>query len=190
VEGEDRLNGPKPKQDGVRVVNSGTYREIPHDFQGSKEMSRKAYVVDRSRAREFPVNPPGCHILLQEPNHKYGDGLPRSGWYDTIVFNVHDITKPVDGYAHFTDAMALRLADFLTKNEGRPMLVSCDAGLSRSVAVGATLRDRFGYDVTFVCSGDDRFRNVLIYTKLAREFRMRDDEKERREMPPEEDGHW
>jgi hypothetical protein len=139
-----------------------------------KMMNRKAYVVDRRRARQFPVNPKGVHILFQDPTFRYDDNLPFPGWHETIVIGVHDIAKPVSGYIHFNSDMSVQIATFLLGNEGRPMLVSCDAGLSRSVAVGAILRDRFSYDVDFVCAGSDQFRNVLIYTGLMREFRSRE----------------
>ena len=154
-------------------VNSDRWisRESDQTASRFEVVKMKAYVTSRAQATNFPVNGKGCHVLFQEPDYQYADGLPFGGWHDTIVIECHDITKPEDGYVHFSQEMAARLAEFLKKNEGRGFLVSCDAGLSRSVAAGAILRDYFGYNVMFESAGDDEFRNVLIYTRLARILR-------------------
>jgi hypothetical protein len=46
------------------------------------------------------------------------------------------------------------------------LVVHCDMGLSRSVAVGAFLRDYYGAKVTFHTSGRDDRKNPLLYELL------------------------
>ena len=126
-----------------------------------------AWVVSRFTAVDLTAFPTCCHIILQDPLYKYEDGLPKTGWHDTIVIGVDDIVKPIYGYLHFTSEMAKQLADFIKKNDGKNMLINCDAGISRSSAVGSVLRDYFGYEVKFFC-GTDEHRNVLIRSELIR----------------------
>ena len=122
-----------------------------------------AFVVNRRVAETMKPNREACHIVLQEPNYQYPVELPQQGWHDSIVFNVHDICDAVPGYTHFTENMARDLIAFIERNKGRDMLVNCDAGMSRSVAVGCLLRDWLGYKAIFHSAGTDAHRNILIY---------------------------
>jgi predicted protein tyrosine phosphatase len=133
-------------------------------------VKKAAMVVSRVAAGEITPMSGACHILIQDPSYGYTDGLPKSGWHDSIVIRCHDIIRPTDGYVHFTPDMAVELVGFIRRNEGRPMLVSCDAGLSRSVAVGSILKDCFGYGVRYDC-GTDEHRSVLIRAEVMRILR-------------------
>jgi hypothetical protein len=133
-------------------------------------MSRRAWVLNRDMASGVKPLPDVCHILFEDPG-RMDSNLPKKGWLASIVIRCHDITKPIKGYTHFTEAMAKDLMSFIEGHQGRSMVVSCDAGLSRSVAVGVILRDYFEYDVKFLAAGDDSFRNVLICATLARKIR-------------------
>jgi len=103
--------------------------------------AKMAVVVRREIAKSTSPLPDVCHIVLEEPGYGYKTKLPREGWRDSIVFQIHDITREMDGYVHFTEEMGVLLIDFIRRNEGANMLVNCDAGMSRSVAVGCILRD-------------------------------------------------
>ncbi len=50
------------------------------------------------------------------------------------------------------------------------ILIHCEAGMSRSVAVGAFLRDFFDADAVFRETRHDSFKNIHVYNVLRRVF--------------------
>ena len=75
-----------------------------------------------------------------------GDCSPILPNLQTVLkLQFDDITKPEPGLILFTDEMADRIihfADFLIENfPKKPLIVHCDAGVSRSGAVGDVLND-------------------------------------------------
>lgn len=86
-----------------------------------------------------------CHNSLISI-YSSGDCSPILENRSTILkLQFDDITKKEDGLILFTDDMAdkiIHFADFLIKNfPARQLFVHCDAGVSRSGAVGAFLNN-------------------------------------------------
>ena len=99
-----------------------------------------------------------------------GDCSPILSNLQTVLkLQFDDITKPEPGLILFTDEMAEKIidfADYLIENfPERPLIVHCDAGVSRSGAVGSVLND---YINMKLCREDDRklfwkeHRNLIV----------------------------
>lgn len=75
-----------------------------------------------------------------------GDICPIKEERDTLLkMQFDDIIMPTDGMILFTDEMAREIKRFanylIAKYPNRPLIVHCDAGVSRSGAVGAALNE-------------------------------------------------
>lgn len=114
-------------------------------------------------------------INITTPNRDYWNTVRLAGWKDLLQLNFHDIVDINDHnfpeLVIFNESLAKQTFDFLTKNIGNNFIIHCDAGMSRSVAIGAFLRDFFNYDVKFNGKAtDDRYKNVLVYNLLRRQY--------------------
>lgn len=78
------------------------------------------------------ISSPGCPANLKD------------GWEDVLRLEFHDVVKPVTGIPElvlFSVAHVEQIHDFVEHNLDKDFVVHCDAGVSRSVAVGVFLRD-------------------------------------------------
>lgn len=96
-------------------------------------------------------------------------------WKATLKIEFDDVTEPKFGMelTLFDEEMANRVLDFIEEHDGRPFVIHCDAGISRSVAVASFMRDAYEYEPTFHEIGSDQFRNVLVYNQLRRAWMAR-----------------
>jgi predicted protein tyrosine phosphatase len=102
---------------------------------------------------------------------QYGkEDVPMEGWNDVIKLEFDDIVSfsPKMKLTPFDTKMANELLSFIKAHEGEEFVVHCDAGMSRSVAVGCFLRDDMDYDMELYSIGTDKYRNVIIMNALRR----------------------
>ena len=113
-----------------------------------------------------------CFVSIWTPpewqdKELYKHSPKMEGWKDSIQLVFNDVTnqdKP--SYVLFNDDMARKLVAFVYKNMCSDFVVHCDAGMSRSVAVGCYLRDQLGYLLDLQAWYTDIHRNQLVYRIL------------------------
>lgn len=107
-------------------------------------MVKEIKIVNRAmfeKWRPDKIYPDGFFISIACP----GDAplLEESG--NTIGLLFDDIERPVMDFVPFNEEMAAKLYEFIDRNIHRDIcVVHCDAGISRSGAVGAFIADRAG----------------------------------------------
>jgi len=106
-------------------------------------------VYNRKQFGLLAPDPDVCVISCQTPPTTWGEGtlseIPN-GWGDTLVLEFHDVLQQSSPEMVVFDAkMADRVVDFVEKG-GRRFVVHCDAGQSRSVAIGLWLSQYHDYD--------------------------------------------
>ena len=69
-----------------------------------------------------------------------------------------------------TEEMAKELWKFVKKNEDSHFVVHCDAGVSRSVAVGTVLRDELGMELSLLSYPWEECRNLHVVKLLEGTF--------------------
>jgi len=150
---------------------------------GEKRM--QAIVFDRKTACSLTPAQDFAFISLTTPNRNYWNTINNVGWKDFLQLAFHDIVDPVNNdllyidpntleipeLVLFNEIMAEQLYNFIMKNKPSKFVIHCDAGISRSTAVGAHLRDFHQYDVEFKGKvPDDRNKNILVYNLLRRHY--------------------
>ena len=88
----------------------------------------------------------------------------------SLVIICDDITEKPEGEWEllFNQTDARKILAFVKGKEN--IAIHCNAGMSRSVAVGTFLKDYFNADVSFTVTGHDKFRNIHIVNVLRRVF--------------------
>jgi len=90
-------------------------------------------------------------------------------WFDDAIPLSQHLISPIQvNNIFFSENHAKSILEFVKDKEN--LLIHCDAGFSRSVAVGAFLRDFFNAEVEFMELGHDKFRNIHVYNILRRVF--------------------
>lgn len=103
--------------------------------------------------------------------------VPMEGWKGALKLEFDDVIQDRGmGHVLFDEAMAKKTMDFIEKHKGRPFVIHCDAGVSRSVAVGCFLRDAYEYDLELNAIGTDEFRNIHVLNLLRREYYKRQED--------------
>ena len=135
-------------------------------------MMRTIDVYNREQFRMLVPDPGVCVISCQTPPTTWGEGtlsdIPN-GWGDSLVLEFHDVlqqsspemvvfdAKMADRVVDFVEAAKVRLdwiraiygADspqFDAESAGHRFVIHCDAGQSRSVAIGLWLSQYHDYD--------------------------------------------
>lgn len=145
------------------------------------EMTKTVAVLRRESALKLTPDEETCLISIwssvQEGYPGYSDSPPMTGWKDVLRLDFDDIVSPPpEGIPYnnviFTEEMAAKTVDFIKKYDGSPFIVHCDAGISRSVAVGSFMEQAFGYTADYVAAGErgDQFRNVHVVSLLKRQL--------------------
>lgn len=88
--------------------------------------------------------------------------------FDDVITLLDDGGSFLDTPKRFTDRQAYTTLDFIELHQGTDFVVHCDAGLSRSVAIGAFMRDYYDYHAIFTQTNGDQFRNIWVYNRLRR----------------------
>jgi predicted protein tyrosine phosphatase len=74
-------------------------------------------------------------------------------------------------YVPFDEEMGKTTFDFMNKNVGHDFVIHCDAGFSRSVAMGCFMAMAYGYEPTYHECEHDGMRNMLVFSSLRDEWR-------------------
>jgi predicted protein tyrosine phosphatase len=133
----------------------------------------------------------GCADVAVISISKPGDPANlNSGWLDILRLEFHDSLPGDDpkvdefeqvhrnGVTHlevisstplqlFTKEQAQLILEFIERHGPRDYLIHCDAGISRSVAVGMFIEDFFDKDIRFVCAEDTELILHEIHTTAA-----------------------
>ncbi len=118
-------------------------------------MNRKAEVLSRAIVRDlvevYEANVSDIVLIsIETPDRVYReDDLHREKWKDSLVVQFHDIDREEDGLTAINTDHAQEIVDFILKHNGEEFIIHCDAGISRSAAVGLFMESRLDYDVHF-----------------------------------------
>lgn len=139
-------------------------------------MMKKVEVFNRMDVSKMPPDAGACLVSIWSAilvaRNKY-DPMSLDGWKDVLRLDFDDVTEKHEHTTMFTEEQADKLLDFIIANDGSPFVVHCDAGVSRSVAVGSFMRDAFDYKPRFYQTGSDQFRNIHVYNLLRRAWMKR-----------------
>lgn len=134
-------------------------------------MTKTAIVYNRESAFGLIPNHSQVLISISGTRTKYDKQILLSGWKDALALVFDDFVEPehgIPGIILFDTTHAKQILDFVTTHSQSDFIIHCDAGVSRSVAVGAFLRDFFGYTLHLTQVPDDRHRNIRVYNFLRR----------------------
>lgn len=111
-------------------------------------------------------------ISISEPG---AAALLRHGWNPILRLEFHDLCdsdKVLKNDTFFTEEMANTLWDFIHENKDRNFVVHCDAGISRSVAVGQIISELFPdtHELKLHAVRDTRFANPLVLRLMHKKF--------------------
>ena len=133
----------------------------------------KVDVYNREQACKLIPDANKCFISIWTPlgdwssELDYNDSPIKTGWADTLKLTFHDVTyMGHKDWVLFNHDMARKIVMFIQKNINKNFVVHCDAGISRSVAVGCYLRDQYGYELKLNAWPTDEHRNNLVYGTL------------------------
>lgn len=129
-------------------------------------------VYSRRIASTLPPDPSKVLISIYSPGRDYWNTVNLIGWKDVLELGFHDVGNPklngVPNLISFNEVIAEQLHSFIVKHYGSNFVVHCDAGVSRSVAVAAYMRDYLGYNAYFRGDAkDDSHKNVIVYNTMA-----------------------
>lgn len=143
----------------------------------------KALIVSRDTLIQY-VKPEknSALISISTPTTTYDKAVPTEGWLDCLELSFMDMIwddlnqeqkdslKSMfgDRIVLFDEQHAEKVIGFIERHRPANFVVHCDAGISRSVAVGAFMRDFYGYSVEFAEIGTDKYRNIQVYNNLRR----------------------
>lgn len=130
----------------------------------------KADVYNRAHAEAVNPIPNTVVISISNP------GLParlKDGWEAVLRLEFHDVVTIPVGMPEcvpFHDGHVVEIHDFVEENLDKDFMVHCDAGMSRSVAVGVFLQDVHGYTLHLHETNDDAAANSRVKRGLVRKF--------------------
>jgi predicted protein tyrosine phosphatase len=136
----------------------------------------KVDVYSRRNVVDQKPDPERCLIsiwsLCALGSQGYEDNIPMEGWHDSLRLDFDDVTHDQSGmFFPFNDEQGKMTFDFMNKNLGHDFVIHCDAGFSRSVAMGAFMAQAHGYDPTYHECGHDGMRNTHVFGILRRIWR-------------------
>jgi rhodanese-related sulfurtransferase len=150
-------------------------------------MNKRAWVISRSMAVGTQAEGDTVMVSFSSTHKDYTDSLHES-WdgtnsvrfvCDDVLGNgaapdtdIHTGWTPDDPTA-FTPEMATELVDFINLHQNKNIFVHCDAGISRSAAVGRFIDTFFDHDVDYRVIRTDRFANIHIFNLLRRDYMTR-----------------
>lgn len=123
----------------------------------------------------YPTKPT-LGIRCLTPGREYEPLFLEKEYVDVLSMRFDDIRdlKQAEGCVVFNEQHAEEIRDFVEKNKNRflELMVHCDAGVSRSCAVGAAIGDYYGwqYDGAILTRHIDGV-NPLVYEILTRVLR-------------------
>lgn len=107
-----------------------------------------------------------CLISISNPDYEYSHSVPTAGWNDVLEIQFDDIERSWMGWIPITATQARDIYEFIIRNLGKDFVVHCDAGVSRSMAVGCFIHDFFNYGLDLQSYDTTEYRNKLVYSLL------------------------
>ena len=134
----------------------------------------RAQILNRQQGEERRAAPGQVMISISTPGDK--PASLQEGWESVLRLQFHDVVEDhpdADTLVLFNDEMAATVREFIRNHLGKGFVIHCDAGVSRSMAVGVFLRDVCKYKLQ-VFSNDptdhdrfaNQFANALVVRKL------------------------
>lgn len=117
---------------------------------------RGLLVLSHSEAAKFVPDPTQEDIVLIRIVDSKGDFRPLkapSRYNDILCLKFDDVSMSSSNYYAISDQEADKIAEFLIKHKGKNLVVHCEAGVSRSSAVGYCWAE---------LNGDERVMRVLV----------------------------
>lgn len=138
-------------------------------------MPKTVDVFSRNNIINQTPRPDACLISIWSlsaiASEGYEDNVPMQGWKDTLRLDFDDVTHDNSGiFFPFSEEQAKLTDDFIHKNDGYDFVIHCDAGYSRSVAVGSYISNFYDYEPIYHEIGHDGFKNMHVYLTLAKLF--------------------
>lgn len=142
------------------------------------------YVMSRSFAIKQADKFSDCALISVSGTHRdYTNTVPVDVFEDALELVFDDVmgdgsvpqtpAHRQDGwegetFVPFNKEDAKKVIEFAEKHveQGNDIVVHCDAGISRSVAIGKYLAEAYGLKVQFCVTGHDKFANQHIYSTL------------------------
>lgn len=133
--------------------NQAAYHNVEYDFMKMQDEAaeklaehnrRHPEVVGTSKDWVETYKEPSIIISMGDP----GESKPRYAvdHIDVLRLEFDDVDQEMgDEYTLFDYQHARRILDYLKKHEGKPIVVHCAAGISRSAAVVKFMVDKLGY---------------------------------------------
>lgn len=131
------------------------------------------HVWNREQAQKLIPREKEVIISISQP------GEPanlRDGWMDILKLEFSDYTSEeigkneLNSVTLFTEDMAKQIWNFVNKYEKFVFHVHCDAGISRSVAVGLIIADVFGVELKLHAIDTSALANSLVTRLLKRQL--------------------
>lgn len=130
-------------------------------------------------------------ITIGEPTEKTGYSQERKlsdeevkGFKDTLMIDFWDIEEDFGDYKIITDEQGKIIQDFIIKNIDNRFIINCQAGKSRSAAVGRAIEcikffgigdeAKYNYKTSFKSEIDAHSRycpNLMVFDKIVKEYR-------------------
>ena len=142
----------------------------------------KFIVLSRKDAKEFDYDKPYIVISITDPN-LFRQFFPKSkNRLDVLRLQFHDWTKDAlekhgkelveQGYVFFNKRMAKEIIEFINKYRDKIelIMIHCEAGISRSAAVGAALAKCLGQSNMHFFLDHRMYPNDLVYWTILDEW--------------------
>jgi len=134
----------------------------------------KAQILNREQGEHCPVTEGCVAISISTPGDQ--PASLQEGWEAVLRMQFHDVNQPhadIPNLVLFDDDFAKQVHEFITAHLGKDFMIHCDAGVSRSMAIGVFLRDVCGYELQVVSNNPsdhnafaNMFANSLVVRKL------------------------
>lgn len=106
----------------------------------------------------------------------YSDAPNKEDWKDVLEIFFDDtipsrlVEDPRILDIPMSEDQAVEIAEFVDKYSHETFIVHCDAGMSRSAAVGAYMERWYDADVEYIETGmaRDQYKNIHVYNLLNR----------------------
>lgn len=115
----------------VTAKGNGIYAIIGRDEIQSYPSYEKQY----NYIKEFPKDL--CFITISDPNRKNINH--NNHFKDTLKLKFWDLEEDFNNYKILAEVQAKTIYDFIIKNRDSEFLINCEAGISRSAAVGLAI---------------------------------------------------
>lgn len=136
--------------------NHAAYHNVEYDYNKAQELARQKYaeeqrlhptVIGTSKQWVETFTEPSVIISIGDPK----ESKPNYACKHSAILRIEvdDVDQDMGPeYTLFDFAHGRRILDFLRTHAGKPIIVHCHAGISRSAAVTKFMVDKLGYTLS------------------------------------------